>query len=158
MEFGPRALGNRSILANPCYSKIKDLVNSKVKHRESFRPYAPAVLEEKAHEYFKLRQKSPFMLLACKVMPQKINKIPGVVHVDNTARVQTVSKKDNYRFWLLLNEFEKISGVSVLLNTSFNLHGEPIVCSPQDAIRVFEKTEMDILVIENYILEKNEKS
>jgi len=154
MEFGPRALGNRSILADPRDPGMKDLLNERVKHRESFRPYAPVVQEESAAEYFDAKQFSPFMLMAARVLPEKRNVIPAVTHVDNTARVQTVSRSQNERLWLLIESFEKITGVPVLLNTSFNVKGEPIVCSPEDAIRTFADTSMDMLVLGNYILEK----
>ena len=154
MEFGPRALGNRSILANPCNPDMKELLNSKVKKRESFRPYAPAVLEEKAGELFKLENSSPFMLLAPQVKEGKEELIPGVTHIDGTARVQTVSKSTNPRFWRLIKEFENITGVPVIINTSFNLRGEPIVCTPEDAISCFQRSQMDCLVLGNYVIEK----
>ncbi|MFA5350594.1 MAG: carbamoyltransferase N-terminal domain-containing protein [Candidatus Omnitrophota bacterium] len=153
-EFGPRALGNRSILANPCNPQVKELLNSKVKKREPFRPYAPAVLEERADEFFEMRCKSPFMLLAPKVKEGKRTLIPGVVHVDGTARVQTVSKDTNPRFWQLIKDFENITGVPIVLNTSFNLRREPIVCSPEDAVGSFRKSKMDCLVLENYVVDK----
>jgi len=154
MEFGPRALGSRSILANPCNPKIKEILNLKVKNREPFRPYAPAVLEEKSEEFFKLKDVSPFMLLAPLVKDEKKELIPGVTHMDGTARVQTVSKKINPKFWDLIHEFENITGIPMLVNTSFNLRGEPIVCSPYDAIAAFKKSQMDCLVLENYIVER----
>lgn len=154
MEFGPRALGNRSILANPCNPNVKEALNSKVKKREPFRPYAPAVLEEKAEEFFKLKDTSPFMLLAPLVRDEKKELIPGVTHMDGTARVQTVSKKTNPKFWDLIHEFENITGIPMLVNTSFNLRGEPIICSPYDAIASFQKSQMDCLVLGNYIVER----
>ncbi len=154
MEFGPRALGNRSVLANPCNPRIKDILNEKVKHREPFRPYAPAVLEERMHEFFKLKNTSPFMLLAAEVKREKKNLIPGVTHVDGTARVQSVNKKQNFLFWELIKSFEDITGIPMVLNTSFNLHGEPIVCSLHDAIECFKKTHMDLLVMGNFVVEK----
>jgi len=154
-EFGPRALGNRSILANPCNPAMKDILNSKVKNRESFRPYAPAVLEENAGEYFLLKDLSPFMLLAPQVKGNKKHLIPAVTHVDGTARVQTINKDVNPEFWQLISEFQKITGVPVILNTSFNLRGEPIVNSPEDAIDSFLKTHMDCLILENFIVEKH---
>ena len=154
MEFGPRALGNRSILANPCNPDMKELLNSKVKKRESFRPYAPAVLEEKATELFKLENSSPFMLLAPQVREGKEKLIPGVTHIDGTARVQTVSKSTNPRFWQLIKEFENITGVPVIINTSFNLRGEPIVCTPEEAISCFQRSQMDCLILGNYVIEK----
>ncbi len=154
MEFGPRALGNRSILANPSHPQMKDLLNSRVKHRESFRPYAPVVLEERAGEYFELRALSPFMLLAARVKEEKKRLIPAVTHVDGTARVQTVSKDVNPKLWQLIREFECMTGVPMLINTSFNLRGEPIVCSPEDAVNGFLRSQMDCLVLENIIVER----
>jgi carbamoyltransferase len=154
MEFGPRALGNRSILANPCNPRMKDLLNEKVKKRESFRPYAPAVLEEEVSEFFKAKQFSPFMLLAANVKEDKKAVIPAVTHIDGTARVQTVSKNINPKLWQLIKEFENITGVPVIINTSFNLRGEPIVCTPEDAIDVFRRSQMDCLVLGNYVAER----
>lgn len=154
MEFGPRALGNRSILANPCNPQMKELLNSKVKKRESFRPYAPIVLEEKVNEFFELQQLSPFMLLAGRVKEDKIGAIPSVTHVDKTARIQTINKNINPRLWQLIKEFESITDVPVLINTSFNLRGEPIVCTPEDAISCFKRSQMDCLVLGNYVAEK----
>lgn len=153
-EFGPRALCHRSILANPTWDGMKDHLNKKVKHREHFRPFAPVVVEEKALEIFDLKQLSPFMLLACKVREEFIAKIPSVTHVDQTARVQTVNKLQEPFIHELLLQFEKLSGIPVLLNTSFNDNGEPIVESPEDAIQTFLNTNIDVLVLENYIIEK----
>jgi carbamoyltransferase len=154
MEFGPRALGNRSILGNPCSNRIKGLINDKVKHREPFRPFAPVVLQEKAAEYFDLTVPSPFMLLAPAVKKEMQARIPAVTHCDGTARVQTVTKSSNGRLYRLIQAFEEISGVPVLLNTSFNLRGEPIVCSPEDAIQSFLRSQMDCLVLCNSIVER----
>ena len=154
MEFGPRALGSRSIIANPCNPHMKDLLNSKVKKRESFRPYAPAILEERTRDFFLAKQFSPFMLLAAQVREDKKKIIPAVTHIDGTARVQTVSKKVNPRFWNLIKEFENITGIPLVINTSFNLKEEPIACSPWDALNGFLKSEMDILVLGNFVLEK----
>jgi carbamoyltransferase len=154
MEYGPRALGNRSILADPRNPGMKDLLNSKVKHRESFRPYAPLVLEEKARDYFKLEDLSPFMLLAPPVREEKRHLIPSAAHVDGTARVQTVNKNVHPKLWQLIKAFEDITGIPVILNTSFNLKGEPIVCSPEDAVAGFLKSDMDCLVMENVVVEK----
>jgi len=154
MEFGPRALGNRSILANPRNPLMKDLLNEKVKKRESFRPYAPAVLEEKVTDFFKAKQFSPFMLLAADVQGDKKKIIPAVTHIDGSARVQLVNKNTNLRFWQLIKEFENLTGVPLVINTSFNLKGEPIVCTPQDAISCFKRSQMDCLVLGNYIVEK----
>lgn len=152
MEVGPRALGNRSILGNPCNPHIKELLNDKVKKREPFRPYAPMVLEERAQEFFELSGTSPFMLLAPMVRPDKRGIIPGVVHVDGTARVQTVSQSTNLKMWRLIKAFEAITGVPVIINTSFNLRGEPVVCSPENAIDDFQKSAMDYLVLGNCVL------
>ncbi len=154
MEFGPRALGYRSILASPCKPWMKDHLNSQVKKREGFRPYAPAVPEEDAAKYFELKAPSPFMLLSPRVRPEMREKIPSVTHVDGTARVQTVGRALQPRLWGLIRAFEKITGVPVLLNTSFNLRGEPIVCSPEDAIGCFQRTNMDVLVLGNCVVEK----
>ena len=154
MEFGPRALGNRSILANPCNPDMRGLLNSKVKKRDSFMPYAPAALEERVTEFFTSKQFSPFMLLSARVKEDKRTIIPAVTHIDGTARVQTVNKNTNAKFWYLIKEFENITGVPVILNTSFNLKGEPIVCTPQDAIDTFLESQMDLLVLGNFVLEE----
>ncbi len=150
-EFGPRALGNRSILADPRNPGIKEIINSKVKKREPFRPYAPVVLEERAAEFFELEEVSHFMLLAPKVKENAKKLIPGVVHDDGTARVQTLSENDNPRLYRLIREFENLTGVPVIVNTSFNLRGEPVVCSPEDALDCFKKSGMDYLVLENMV-------
>lgn len=153
-EFGPRALCHRSILANPTWKGMQDHLNKEVKHREYFRPFAPVVTEEKAMEIFDLKQLSPFMLLACKVRNEYRTKIPAVTHVDFTARVQTVNKAQEPFIHRLLIEFDKLAGVPVLLNTSFNDNGQPIVESPVDAIQTYLNTNIDILVLENYIIKK----
>ena len=155
MEFGPRALGNRSILANPCNPDIKDILNEKVKKRESFRPFAPAAIEECAKDYFDLDVPSPFMLLAPPVKEEMKSVIPGVTHVDGTARLQTVNKGDNALFWQLINEFKEITGIGVVVNTSFNLRGEPIVCTPEEAINCFLRSEIDCLIMGNFVTEKS---
>ena len=155
-EFGPRALGNRSILAKPFPSSIKDHINKNVKFREYFRPFAPAVIDENLYEYFDINQKSPHMLIACKVKKSKAAKIPAVVHVDNSCRVQSVSKKTNLKFWKLINEFKKLTNIPVILNTSFNVKGEPIVNDVKDALRCFKKYNIDFLVIGTNLVEKNE--
>ncbi len=156
MEAGPRALGNRSILADPRHLQIKDKVNRLVKHRESFRPFAPSVLEERVHEFFDMpkKQLSPHMMLIGKVKPEKKIQIPAVIHVDGTARVQTVSQSANPLFWKLIKEFEKLSGIPIVLNTSFN-DQEPIVCSPEDAIQCFRKGNLDALIINHYVVKKH---
>ncbi len=153
-EFGPRALGNRSILADPRGAKMKDHVNERVKHRQGFRPFAPAVLAERAAEYFEGHTHSPFMLLAQGVKPEMRERIPAVTHVDGTARVQTVHKETNPRFYELIRAFERRTGVPVVLNTSFNDRGEPIVETPGDAVRAFLSTELDALVIHDWVLKK----
>ena len=153
-EFGPRALGNRSILCKPYPANMKDYLNNRVKFREYFRPFAPAVLEEKYKEYFNLNQTSPHMLIACKVKKNKSNQIPAVVHVDNSCRVQTVSKNTNLKFYNLIKEFYNLTSIPVLLNTSFNIKGQPMVNTPEQAINTFKNTNIDILVIGNYIITK----
>ncbi len=153
-EFGPRALGNRSILCKPYPSKMKDYLNRRVKFREFFRPFAPAVLSEDCKKYFDLNQESPHMLIACQVKENKKNKIPAVVHVDGSCRVQTVSKKTNLKFYKLIKEFYKYTSIPVILNTSFNVKGQPIVNTPTQAIDTFLGTNIDILVIGDYILKK----
>jgi carbamoyltransferase len=155
MEFGPRALGNRSILANPRNPDMKNILNNKVKKRETFRPYAPVVTLDRASDYFEMDYPSPFMLLAPRVRPDKMNIIPAVTHCDATARVQTVTEPSNGILWRLLKEFEIISGVPVLLNTSFNLKDEPIVCSPEDAIDSFNRSNMDLLVLGNFVISQD---
>lgn len=151
MELGPRALGNRSILADARNPRMKDLVNSRIKFRESFRPFAPSVLREDTNEYFKECHDSPFMMFTYSVIG---NAIPAVTHIDGTARVQTVSKKDNELYYKLLKSFKTLTGCSVLLNTSFNVMGEPIVCSPKDAVNTFRKCGLDYLIIGHYIVKK----
>ena len=156
MEFSHRALGNRSILADPRNPKMKDILNRAIKFREGFRPFAPSVLEEEASKIFELNEKDRvyFMEKTAIVRANWRKKIPAVTHVDNTARVQTVSKKINPKFYKLIQEFKKITGVPILVNTSFNLNGEPIVCDPNDAIRTFFSCGLDLLVIGNYVVSK----
>ena len=153
-EFGPRALGNRSILCKPFPKKMKDHLNINVKFREEFRPFAPAVLEENFKEYFDIKQKSPHMLIACKVKKNKKNIIPAVVHVDDTCRVQTVNKEVNKEFWNLINKFRIKTSIPVLLNTSFNIKGQPIVNTSEDAIKCFLKYKIDILVLGSILVKK----
>jgi len=155
MEIGPRALGNRSILANPTLPGMKDKINAQVKHREAFRPFAPSCPIEDTPRFFEQNVADPFMLKVCRVLQDKQAVIPAVTHLDGTARLQTVHQETNPRFHQLLKEFEKLSGVPILLNTSFNVMGEPIVESPVDAIRCFFTTGLDYLVLGNYILGKN---
>lgn len=156
MEAGPRALGNRSITVNPMDPAMKDTLNARVKKREFFRPFAPSVLEENADEYFILPkgQRSPYMILVGDVREDKKAVIPAVTHADGTARVQTVSRAANPRYWELIHEFGKITGVPVLLNTSFN-ENEPIVCTPEDAVNCFLRTEFDVLAIGDYLVVKD---
>ncbi len=154
VEWGPRALGNRSILADPRNPKMKDILNEKIKHRESFRPFAPSILEEYTSEYFELDIPSPYMLLVAKV--KKPDKIPAVTHVDGTARLQTVSKGTNPLYYDLINEFYKLTDVPVIVNTSMNVRGEPIVNTPEQGYGMLRKTEMDYLVMGNYLISKTE--
>ncbi len=154
MEFGPRALGNRSILANPTDPRMKDLINSKIKFREAFRPFAPSVHAERAHEYWDLAHESPFMLLVPPVRPEWAAKLPAVTHEDGTGRVQTVERDVNPLYYDLLAQVEHRIGVPVVVNTSFNVRGEPIVCTPRDAYQCFQNTGMDVLVMGSYILRK----
>ena len=158
MEFGQRALGNRSILADPRGINSKDLVNKAVKYRESFRPFAPSILEEDVNDYFEIPpgMKVPFMEKVYKIKENKRKLIPAVVHVDGTGRLQTVSKFVNPLFYNLINEFKKVTNIPVILNTSFNLNGEPIVCSPTDATRTFFSCGLDYLIMGNYLISKNE--
>ncbi len=154
MEFGPRALGNRSILSAPFPISKKKYLNSKVKHRENFRPFAPSVLEDQIDKYFNLKYESPFMLIAIK-STKKLKKIaPAIIHLDDTARIQTVNSKQNLKYHSLITDFSKKTGCPILLNTSFNDKGEPIVCSPSDAIKSFDKTNLDVLVLGDYYYER----
>lgn len=176
MEFGPRALGARSILGDPRREDIQSVMNLKIKYRESFRPFAPTVLEEKVSDYFEIDKASPYMLLVAGVreerrLPQpshegmdildrlkiKRSDIPAVTHLDYSARLQTVNQKDKPDYYEVISEFEKLTGCAVLVNTSFNVRGEPIICSPEDAYRCFMRTEMDVLIIEDCILFKEEQ-
>lgn len=153
-EFGPRALGNRSLIADPRKPEMKDILNSRVKHRQAFRPFAPIVLAELMKEVFEGDEDSPFMLIAKPVRPEWRDKIPAIVHVDGTARVQTVREATNPMLYRLLKEFEALTGVPVLINTSFNIKGEPIVETPQDAVNCFLTTGIDHLVIHDTIVSK----
>jgi carbamoyltransferase len=153
LEFGPRALGNRSIVVDPRRAEMKDILNSRIKHREPFRPFAPSILEERVGDYFEHTHPSPFMLMTYRVRESKREVIPAPTHVDGTGRLQTVSRDQNPRYWQLIAEFEKLTGVPVLLNTSFN-ENEPVVCSPEEAIECFLRTKMDNLAIGNYLVEK----
>lgn len=155
-EFGPRALGNRSILADPRNASNKDKINLKIKFRESFRPFAPVVMEEFAEKYFNMcGLESPYMILAFKVKRGKNKIIPAVTHVDNTARVQTIKKEQNEKYWKIINEFYKITGIPILLNTSFNRTGEVMVNTPEEAINTFLSSGLDALTLEDYLVLKN---
>ncbi len=149
LEFGPRALGSRSLLADARSNKMKDIINAKVKFREAFRPFAPAILKECAHEYFEMPagMDAPFMLLVPKVRQEKRSVIPAVTHEDGTGRVQTVTEEDNGIYYRLIKAFQRRTGVPVVINTSFNVRGEPIVCTPQDAYNTFLRTGIDVVVM-----------
>lgn len=155
MEFGPRALGSRSILADARNPKNQSVVNLKIKFRESFRPFAPVIIQEKVSEYFEWDGPSPFMLFVANVRPEK-RTIPAVTHVDGSARLQTVARDQHPLFYDLISEFDRLTGCPVLINTSFNVRGEPIVCTPEDAWRCFMRTEMDVLVMGHCIVEKKD--
>ncbi|MBI3798671.1 MAG: hypothetical protein HY268_17110, partial [Deltaproteobacteria bacterium] len=174
MEFGPRALGGRSILGDARNPKMQSVMNLKIKYRESFRPFAPSVLQERLSDYFALETASPYMLLVAPVLEKRRtalakeqqalwgiealhvprSDIPAVTHVDYSARIQTVHKETNPRYYNLLKAFEAKTGCGVIVNTSFNVRGEPIVCTPEEAYRCFMRTEMDVLVLQNYVLNK----
>lgn len=178
MEFGPRALGGRSIIADPRSATMQKTLNLKVKFRESFRPFAPSVLAEDASQWFDLDVDSPYMLLVANVSNEKCrpttpqedrligfdklnairSEIPAVTHVDFSARVQTVDQETNPRYYALIKRFKELTGCPICINTSFNVRGEPIVCSPDDAFRCFMGTDLDVLVIENFILYKSEQT
>jgi carbamoyltransferase len=153
MEWGPRALGNRSILADPRNPENQSKVNLKIKFRESFRPFAPAVLLDRSAEYFAIDRPSPYMLLTAQVRDEKRH-IPSVTHVDGSARLQTVAREENELFYDLISEFDRQTGCPVLINTSFNVRGEPIVCTPHDALKCFLRTDMDYLVMGHFMLDK----
>ncbi|HEY2121753.1 MAG TPA: carbamoyltransferase [Candidatus Acidoferrum sp.] len=152
-EWGPRALGNRSIVADPRRPEMKEILNSRIKHREIFRPFAPSILAEKTGEWFSKSHPSPFMTLAYSVLPEKRDKIPAPTHVDGTGRLQTVTADANPRYHALITEFERQTGVPVVLNTSFN-DNEPIVCRPEEAIDCFLRTKMDALVLGNFLIKR----
>jgi carbamoyltransferase len=156
MEFGPRSLGARSILADPRHSDIRDKINAMVKKREAFRPFAPSVLEHKACEHFDIDHASPFMLETCQVISEI--DLPSITHVDNSARIQTVNRTSNPLFFDLLTEFDRLTGCPIILNTSFNVRGQPIVNTPADAIICFLKSGIDSLVMGDFIIEKENNS
>ena len=153
-EYGPRALGHRSILADPRRSDAKDVLNRRVKHREQWRPFGAAMLKDRLNDCFDLEHESPFMLLAAKTRPGVREQVPSVVHVDSTTRIQTVTKDLNGRFFDLIEEFYRITGVPMVLNTSFNVAGDPIVETPEDALRTFAGTDMDVLIMEDAFITK----
>jgi carbamoyltransferase len=177
MEFGPRALGARSILGDPRNPQMQSVMNLKIKQRESFRPFAPSVLQEKARDYFELAEDSPYMLIVAPIVAdlripmtaeherlfgiEKLNiprsTIPAVTHIDYSARVQTVHRETNPRYHRLIEKFFEKTGCAVIVNTSFNVRGEPIVCTPEDSYRCFMRTEMDVLVLEDFVIYKNEQ-
>lgn len=152
MEYGPRALGNRSIVADPRNKENWQRVNLKIKFRESFRPFAPTVIEEDLAENFDLDTSTPYMLLVAQV---KKDNLPAITHVDNSARIQSVSANENPKYHKLISAFKEKTGTGVIINTSFNVRGEPIVCTPEDALKCFLRTDMDILVMENYLVNKD---
>jgi carbamoyltransferase len=154
MEAGPRALGNRSILFDPRKAENKDILNARVKFREPFRPFCPSIVAEAAGDYLECSHVDRFMVTACRVRPHRAREIPAVVHVDGTVRPQVVEREANERFWQLITEFGKCTGTPVVLNTSFNIKGEPIVCHPRDAIKCFYDTGIDVLILGSYILQK----
>ncbi|MCD6111825.1 MAG: carbamoyltransferase [Bacteroidales bacterium] len=177
MEFGPRALGNRSIIGDPRNPEMQKKLNLKIKYRESFRPFAPSVLFENKEDFFDLKTKSPYMLIVEPVVKSRRNKlpenfntlnlkdklyfqrsdVPAITHIDFSARIQTVHKETNPKYWQLINAFKKLTGFGVIVNTSFNVRGEPIVCTPEDAYRCFMRTEMDYLVMNNFLFVKTEQ-
>jgi carbamoyltransferase len=177
MEYGPRALGNRSILGNPCLPDTQKKINLKIKYREGFRPFAPSVLEEDIPEYFDLDRPSPYMLLVAPVSRQRLkplpdnynrmtmyerlyqlrSDVPAITHIDYSARIQSISKKTNERFWKLINAYKQKTGYGLVVNTSFNVRGEPIICTPEDAYKCFMRTEMDYLVINDFFFKKTEQ-
>jgi carbamoyltransferase len=181
MEFGPRALGARSILGDPRRPETQAIMNLKIKYRESFRPFAPSVLEDRCREYFELEEPSPYMLLVAPVVEtrrraedprpeadgdeadllpvvrQVRSDVPAVTHVDYSARIQTVNERDHPDYHRVIEAFERLTGYAVVVNTSFNVRGEPIVCTPRDAYRCFMRTEMDVLVLEDCVLLKDKQ-
>jgi len=177
MEFGPRALGGRSIIGDPRSPAMQSVMNLKIKYRESFRPFAPSVLREHVADWFDLDYDSPYMLLVADVSERhrrkltaeeeklwgidklnvKRSEIPAVTHVDYSARIQTVRRETNPLYWEIIDAFRELTGCPLIVNTSFNVRGEPIVCSPEDSYRCFMRTEMDFLVLENYVLDKQEQ-
>jgi carbamoyltransferase len=178
MEFGPRALGNRSIIADPGNPEMQSVLNLKIKYRESFRPFAASVLEEDKNEFFDISCNSPYMLMVSEVNNNRKYNLPdnykdmaikeklyhkrsdlqSITHVDYTCRLHTVNRSANEKYWKLIDKFKEKTSLGLLINTSFNVRGEPIVCSPEDAYRCFLNTELDILVIENYLFLKSDQN
>ena len=154
MEWGPRALGNRSILCDPRRSDMKDILNLKIKRRESFRPFAPSILNEFVPEWFEQIDDVPFMMQVYQIIKEKRLKIPAVTHIDGSGRLQTVTKKTNPRYYALIDEFKNLTGVPIILNTSFN-ENEPVVCRPEEALETFLRTKMDILILGNWKVERH---
>ena len=177
MEFGPRALGHRSILGDPRSKKMQKIMNLKIKFRESFRPFAPSILEEDSKQWFNLAVESPYMMLIAQLNKKKriklktnqkklnglkllyVNRsvVPAITHVDYSARLQTVNKKYNTKFYKLIKKFKELTKCPLLINTSFNVRGEPIVCTPKDAVECFMSTNLDVLILENYFILKKEQ-
>ena len=177
MEYGPRALGSRSILGDARNPEMQKKMNLKIKYREGFRPFAPTVMEEDIQEYFDVDRPSPYMLLVVPLREDKKRPVPAdysewslyerlyflrsdlpaITHVDYSARIQSVRRDVNPRYWQLIREFKKLTGYGVIVNTSFNVRGEPIVCTPEDAYRCFMRTEMDYLVLGDYLLDKKDQ-
>src|SRR5882672_8094641 len=154
MEWGPRALGNRSIVTHPGLPNMKDVLNARIKHREWFRPFAPSILADYQHEYFEHDHPSPFMLHVYKIRPEKRKLLSAVNHVDDTGRLQTVTREENPLYYDLISAFHRKTGIPVLLNTSFN-ENEPIVCTPEEAIDCFQRTRMDVLAIGPFLVTKS---
>ena len=152
MEWGPRALGSRSILADPRKAEMKDILNKKIKHRESFRPFAPSILEEFVSEYFETDSPNPYMVMVVPI--KKPEKIPAVTHIDGTGRLQSVNRDANPLYYDLIKEFYKITGIPVIINTSMNVMGEPIVNTPEEAYQMIIKTDMDFIILGSYLVNK----
>ena len=155
MEWGPRALGNRSIICDPRRADMKDILNLKIKRRESFRPFAPSILSEAVSEWFEQNDDVPFMTQVYQIIKEKRSKIPAVTHIDGSGRLQTVDKKNNPRYYNLINEFRNLTGIPIVLNTSFN-ENEPIVCKPEEALETFLRTKMDLLVLESWVIKRRD--
>jgi len=153
MEFGPRALGNRSIVADPRRAEMRDILNQRIKKREPFRPFAPSILEERVGDYFEQTHPAPTMLMVYQIQEERRKEIPAVTHVDGSGRLQTVSRTVNERYYQLISDFNALTGVPVILNTSFN-ENEPIVCTPREAIECFRKTKMDVLYLGNFAVRR----